>query len=163
MARAASSSSMEDYLEAIYAVIQEKQAVRSKEIAGRLGVRAASVTGALRQLSAKGLVCYEPYGEITLTAGGEALARDVVERHRLLHDFFFGVLGLSEAEADPAACRVEHALTPELRERLAAFVRFLDACPGEGQGKWRANFRYFLKNGRLPRSCSRCPGGAGGA
>ena len=161
MSRPTNSSSMEDYLETIHQVIQEKQAVRSKEIAERLGVRAASVTGALRQLSAKGLVLYAPYGQITLTPEGEALAADVSARHRLLHDFLFGVLGLPESAADPAACRLEHALTPELRERLAAFIHFLDACPSEGHADWRERFKYFLKTGKLPTACSACQAGGG--
>ena len=156
MARPVSSSSMEDYLETIYQVIREKQAVRSKEIAAHLGVRAASVTGALRQLSGKGLVHYAPYGEISLTAEGEALAADVIARHRLLHDFLFGVLGMPESAADPAACRLEHALTPELRERLAMFIRFLDACPSAGTDNWRERFKFFMKNGKLPKSCASC-------
>ena len=159
MARPASSSSMEDYLETIYQVIRAKETARSKEIAARLGVRAASVTGALRQLSAKGLVHYAPYGEISLTPEGEALAEDVIARHRLLHDFLFGVLGMPESAADPAACRLEHALTPELRERLAIFVRFLDACPGVGKDNWRERFKFFMKNGKLPKSCASCQSG----
>ena len=161
MARPVSSSSMEDYLETIYEVIREKQAVRSKEIAARLDVRAASVTAALRHLSARGLVCYKPYGVITLTPEGEALAQDVSSRHRLLHDFLFGVLGLPESAANPAACRLEHALTPELRERLAAFIHFLDACPTEGHADWRERFKYFLKTGKLPKACSACQAGSG--
>ncbi len=161
MGRPASSSSSEDYLEAIHELLRDTGAARGKEIAARLGVRPASVAAALRQLAVRGLVRHEPYGAIALTPEGEALAEDVASRHRLLRDFFSGVLGLTEAEADPAACRLEHALTPELRERLAEFVRFLDACSGAGAAGWRERFDYFLRKGKLPESCASCLAGGG--
>lgn len=64
------SASLEDYLEAIYNVIQEKQAVRSKDIAETLKVSRSSVTSALHALADKKLINYAPYDIITLTTGG---------------------------------------------------------------------------------------------
>ncbi len=68
------SESLEDYLEAIYHLVAEKQVARSRDIATRLRVGRSSVTGALQALSEKGLVNYEPYEAITLTRGGRAAA-----------------------------------------------------------------------------------------
>ncbi|MCK4511033.1 MarR family transcriptional regulator, partial [bacterium] len=59
------TESQEDYLEAILAILEDKQAVRAKDIAKRLGVTGPSVTGALHVLSAKGVVNYAPYDVIT--------------------------------------------------------------------------------------------------
>ena len=65
---------------------------RAKDIADRLQVNKSSVTGALRSLSEKVLVNYAPYDIITLTAGGEKLAKDIVRRHETLKDFFVKIL-----------------------------------------------------------------------
>ena len=82
------SASQEDYLEAIFHIISEKQAVRAKDIALRLKVKNASVTGALRILAGKGLVNYAPYDVISLTAEGKRIAEDIIRRHEVLHNFF---------------------------------------------------------------------------
>ena len=64
------SASLEDYLETIFLIVQKKQAARAKDISIELKVKASSVTGALRQLSEKGLINYAPYDIITLTSKG---------------------------------------------------------------------------------------------
>ena len=108
--RAALSSNMEDYLEAIFHISSEKQAARAKDIADRLKVNKSSVTGALRSLSEKGYVNYAPYDIITLTDKGKKLAEDVVRRHETLKDFFVKILLLEEDEAEEASCKIEHAI-----------------------------------------------------
>ena len=64
------TSSLEDYLETIYLIISEKEAVRPKDIAKRMNVSNASVTGALKTLANKGMINYAPYDVITLTNEG---------------------------------------------------------------------------------------------
>ena len=96
------SSSMEDYLEAIFHISQEKQAARAKDIADRVMVNKSSVTGALRALSEKGLVNYAPYDIITLTVKGKRLAEEIVRRHEALNDFFIKVLLIDQDEAEEA-------------------------------------------------------------
>jgi hypothetical protein len=81
------SANMEDYLETIYHIVSEKKAARAKDIAVRMAVNSASVTGALRLLAEKGHINYAPYDVITLTPSGETLARDIVRRHEILKDF----------------------------------------------------------------------------
>ena len=61
------SASLEDYIEAIYHIIGEKQVARGKDISSRLEVSGASVTEALRALAKKGLINYAPYEVITMT------------------------------------------------------------------------------------------------
>ena len=116
------SPSLEDYLEAIYWIASQKGAAKAKDIAGRLKVSGASVTGALRTLSKKGLVNYAPYDVITLTAEGDEIARRVGRKHETLRDFFVDVLGVDEAEADGAACEMEHGLPSSIRLKLERFV-----------------------------------------
>ena len=65
------TASLEDYLEAIFHIVERKQAARAKDISKRMHVNGSSVTGALRALSERNLVNYAPYDIVTLTAEGE--------------------------------------------------------------------------------------------
>lgn len=123
------SASLEDYIEAIYHIVAEKQAVRAKDIARRLGVKNSSVTAALRSLAEKGLINYAPYDVITLTAEGKRLSEDIIQRHEALRDFFVKVLSLDEELSDKAACKMEHALPREILDPLTEFVEFVERCP----------------------------------
>ncbi|HKJ64089.1 MAG TPA: metal-dependent transcriptional regulator, partial [Desulfopila sp.] len=86
------SASLEDYIETIYHIVEEKQVARAKNIADQLGVSRASVTEALRTLSGKGLINYAPYEVITMTALGREVAEDVIFRHTTLKNFFTKIL-----------------------------------------------------------------------
>ena len=127
------SASLEDYLEAIYHLTAERDVARSKDIAESMGVSRASVTGALRALSEKGLVHYKPYGYTTLTEEGRDTARRVARRHEILGLFFENVLGVNAATAQSAACRTEHTLGPEITARLMAFIEFLSQTQDDGR------------------------------
>ncbi|MCP4353569.1 MAG: metal-dependent transcriptional regulator [Desulfobacterales bacterium] len=127
------SASMEDYLEAIFHVVAEKQAARAKDIAKRLGVNNSSVTGALRALSDKGLINYAPYDVITLTREGNKLATEIVRKHEVLQNFFVKVLRVNRNEAEDAACKIEHAVSRTILDRIIQFTHFLDVCPRGGE------------------------------
>lgn len=127
------SASMEDYLEAIYHIVTAKQAARAKDIAKRLDVNNSSVTGALRTLSEKGYINYAPYDVITLTPKGHKHAEDVVRRHEALMDFFTKVLCVDKTEASDAACKMEHAVSRTILDRLIRFVEFIEICPRGGE------------------------------
>jgi len=116
------SASLEDYLEAIYHVVEAKQAARAKDIAARLHVSGSSVTGALHALAKREFINYAPYDVITLTPEGRRIAEDVVRRHRVLRTFFTRVLDVADDEADEAACRMEHAVPRSILERFIAFA-----------------------------------------
>lgn len=149
------TASLEDYLEAIFNVISEQQAVRPKDIAQRLGVSNPSVTGALRALAEKKLINYAPYELITLTALGENTAKDVVRRHEVLKDFFLRVLAVEESEAEKAACQMEHSVSKEITERLVRFAEFIDVCP-RGGTKWISGFSHNCDLGSSKESCDKC-------
>jgi len=136
------SSNLEDYLEAIYHLQADKKVARAKDIADRMGVSRASVTGALKALAEKGLINYEPYSYTTLTNAGEGVAGKIVERHAVLKDFFQHILMLAPESAEENACRVEHAMDDEAMDRLVQFLGFLRTCPRSGED-WLKNFRRF--------------------
>jgi len=124
------SARLEDYMAAIFLIVSEKQVARAKDIAFRLKVSRPSVTGALRSLSDRGLINYAPYEMITLTSKGRKLAKDVVRRHEILKSFFVEVLGVDEVEADEAACKMEHAISHTIMERLK---KFMESIPRGGE------------------------------
>jgi len=116
------TASLEDYLEAIYEIVQDKQAVRAKDIGERLDVGRPSVTGALHALAERKLINYAPYDAITLTDKGRTVAEQIVRRHEVLRRFFVKVLKAPKADAEAAACKMEHAIPESVLERFVAFV-----------------------------------------
>lgn len=123
------SESLEDYLEAIYHLVEKHRVARANQVAKRVGVSKSSVTAALNVLAREGLVNYEPYQFITLTDEGEELARKIARRHAVIKGFLRDVLGAEEDEAERAACRLEHGIRGRLFERFVRFVEFLGQCP----------------------------------
>lgn len=117
------SASLEDYLEVIYEIIDEKQGVKAVEISRRLGVGRSSVTDALKALAEKKLVNYGRYDVISLTPEGQKLAQEVIVKHSVLYDFFINVLKLSPDEADKNACRIEHVISEEAFEGFNNFMK----------------------------------------
>lgn len=146
------SASLEDYLEAIYHTVAAKGAARAKDIVLRMGVHNSSVTQALRSLSEKKLINYAPYDVITLTDAGEALALGVVRRHETLSKFLNHVLGLPDVEADAEACRLEHAVSGGVLNRLVRFVEYFESCP-QNDVRWDDAAGFF---------CNRAPGAHNG-
>ncbi len=117
------SASLEDYLEAIYWLSHEHKVARVGQISEKLGVGKSSVTAALKLLSEKGLVHYDPYQFISLTKAGAKLALDIVWRHDVLKRFFVEILGVEEKLAGETACKMEHHIDREVLDRLLQFVQ----------------------------------------
>jgi putative ABC transport system ATP-binding protein len=68
-------------------------------------------------------------GEVHLTEAGSRRARDVVRRHRLAERLFTDTFAIDEAEVHQQACRFEHIITPELDQRICAFLGHPKTCP----------------------------------
>lgn len=149
------SESLEDYLEAIYHLERENRVARAAEIALRLGVSRPSVTGALKALGQRGLIHYDPYAHITLTAQGKRLAADVVRRHTILKEFLIKVLSVPPAEAEQAACRMEHILEASVMARFLEFARFIEACPRAG-AEWIRGFGFTCHDKGAFPECEHC-------
>ena len=138
------SASLEDYIEAIYNIIAEKQKARSKDIAASLNVSGASVTEALRSLAKKKLINYAPYEAITLTNKGRKAAKDVVHRHNALKQFFIDVLDVKHDIAEQGACRVEHTAPQEIIDQMIRFINYLETCPSDSK-QLVENFKTFSR------------------
>jgi len=150
------SESLGDYLEVILCLVRENKVARARDIAKMLGVQRGSVTGALKALQSKGLINYEPYSFVTLTEEGAEFAEEIARRHKILRNFFFGVLRVEYDIADRTACRIEHVIDPAILERLLCFLEFLRSCPRAGED-WIRAFEDFCVNGPPDRqTCSTC-------
>ena len=125
------SPSLEDYLEAILDASGEGPGARPAAIAERLRVRRPSVTGALRTLAGRKLVCYEPYGAVRLTDRGRRQAEEVRRRHDVLSAFLRQFLGVPAARAEREACGMEHAISGDTIGRMEALMKDLRPAPPE--------------------------------
>ena len=114
--------SAEDYLETILVLQNQKGGVRSVDVAGAMGYTKASVSIAMKKLRESGHIEVDAEGLLRLTETGEAIARRVYERHRLLTSFFVR-LGVSEETAAADACKIEHDLSEETFDKLLAFAQ----------------------------------------
>jgi len=120
-----SSAAVEDYLERILELMNSKGYARVVDIAAALKISQASVTNMVQRLDADGLLKYEKYRGLILTAAGKTLARKIAHRHKLLTDFF-RLLGLHERVIYHDVEGMEHHISaPTLRaiEALTAQLR----------------------------------------
>lgn len=123
------TTSMEDYVETILQLFEEKKGARVSDIAERMEVSKPSVSAALQVLARQGLVNHEPYEVISLTTRGEKVARSVLRRHEILKRFLNDVLAIPEKDAEATACGMEHAISAEVTEKLASLLDAMARCP----------------------------------
>jgi DtxR family transcriptional regulator, Mn-dependent transcriptional regulator len=116
------SSSMEDYLEAIFEIEKTTAAVRVRDVAKRLGVTMPSVNGALKNLETLGLIRHEKYEYIELTPEGNIEAARIAAGHRVIRSFLTEVIGVDEKTAEEEACRIEHVLSPGTTSKLTEYM-----------------------------------------
>jgi DtxR family transcriptional regulator, Mn-dependent transcriptional regulator len=116
----AQSRAVQDYLKVIYDLNDGGQAAATSAIAERLQIAPGSVTGMLKRLAEQGLVEHVPYYGTRLTATGTVEAVGVIRRHRVLELFLVQVLGYTWDRVHEEAERLEHAVTDELIDRMAA-------------------------------------------
>ena len=127
------SAAVEDYLERILELINSKGYARVVDIATSLNISQASVSNMIQRLDGEGLLKYEKYRGLVLTAAGETLARNIARRHELLTDFLtllrldkqvihHDVEGM-EHHISPATLRAIEALTAQLKRRPALLAK----------------------------------------
>jgi DtxR family transcriptional regulator, Mn-dependent transcriptional regulator len=116
------TQSIQDYLKRIYELNESGEAASTNDLAARLNVAPASVTGMLQKLaSAKPpLVVYKKHQGVTLTKNGEKVALEVIRHHRLLETFLVNTLGYSWDEVHREADKLEHVISEDFEARMAA-------------------------------------------
>lgn len=113
---------VEDYLKAIYEAGHGSVSVATSDIAQRLNLTAASVSGMVRRLADQGLVSYEKYRGVTLTESGRRAALRTLRRHRVIEAYLSNALDYPWDRVHAEAERLEHAASDELVDRMAAAI-----------------------------------------
>ncbi|PIR21527.1 MAG: transcriptional regulator [Deltaproteobacteria bacterium CG11_big_fil_rev_8_21_14_0_20_47_16] len=116
------STAEQDYLEAIYELIEDKGYAKVVDIAERLSLKGPSVTRMVQKLSRDGFLKSEKYRGITMTSKGKATARDMQRRHQLLREFL-QILGVDRKTADMDAEGMEHHVSKRTLKCIDEFVK----------------------------------------
>ena len=116
------TDSIQDYLKHIYELTENGEPASTNDLAARLGVKPASVTGMVQKLASiePALVVYHKHQGVTLTHVGEQDALEVVRHHRLLESWLVKSLGYRWDEVHEEACRLEHVISEDFEARIAA-------------------------------------------
>ncbi|HXG05701.1 MAG TPA: transcriptional regulator MntR [Nitrososphaera sp.] len=120
----ARTTRMEDYLEVIYELIEQKGYATAVDISNYLNVSSPSVTKMLQRLNESGHVNYEKYRGISLTELGMVVAKNIHDRHGVLAEFL-KMIGVDEDTANRDAEGIEHHLHPETLKKLEDFIRLV--------------------------------------
>ena len=129
MRREKTTVSQEDYLKAIWEIVQEEQVPISARLAEDLGVTPPAVTAALKRMTRGGYLHVARDGRIQLTRTGRNVAEHLVLRHRLAEKLLTEVLGLDWSKAHDEAERLEHGISPEVESLLLRRFGADSNCP----------------------------------
>lgn len=113
---------VEDYLKAIYAFERDGRAAATNDIAQRLSIAPASVSGMVQRLADQGLVEYERYRGVRLTTAGRRAALKTLRRHRVIEAYLVRALGYGWDSVHEEAERLEHAASDTLIDRMAEAI-----------------------------------------
>ena len=116
------SGPVEDYLKAIYVFERDGHPAATNDIAQRLAIAPASVSGMIRRLAEQGLITHERYRGVRLTEAGRRAALRTIRRHRVIESYLTQALGYPWDRVHDEAERLEHAASDELIDRMAAAI-----------------------------------------
>ena len=119
---------IEEYLESIYKLQQEQHPVSTSRLAEHLKLSAPSVSEMVKKLAQKGLISHTERG-VCLTGEGSSIAKKVIRRHRLSERLLTDILGFKWDEVHDEACRLEHAISPEMEDRISDSLGNPKTCP----------------------------------
>ncbi|ADU29955.1 transcriptional regulator MntR [Evansella cellulosilytica] len=120
--------SMEDYLERIYLLIEEKGYARVSDIAEALEVHPSSVTKMVQKLDKSQYLVYEKYRGLVLTAKGKKIGKRLVYRHDLLEEFM-KIIGVDKDNIYEDVEGIEHHLSWDAIDRIGDLVQYFDENP----------------------------------
>ncbi|CAH0118577.1 MULTISPECIES: transcriptional regulator MntR [unclassified Paenibacillus] len=120
--------SMEDYLERIYKLIDEKGYARVSDIAEGLEVHPSSVTKMIQKLDKDNYLIYEKYRGLVLTNKGKKMGKRLMERHTLLEDFL-EIIGVQEENIYKDVEGIEHHLSWDSITCIESLVEYFRREP----------------------------------
>ena len=142
------SERAEDYLRAVYEIIQQKGYARTNDISKELNVQQPTVVEMMKKLHNKGLVVYEKYGDISLTPRGRDIAEAVKKRYNTFEKLLKLIL-VPEKVASKDAHLLEHSLHPRTILQLQRFVAFITPTSAsdrpEFDVRWMEQFEKYCE------------------
>ena len=111
------TSSMEDYLEAVFMLQQKNGYARCVDVAEYLGVTKPSVSRAVKELSKNKYLLKKEDGTLSLTKQGLRLAEQIYEKHRFFTERLIAA-GVDRKTAENDACNIEHVISAESFRKL---------------------------------------------
>jgi Mn-dependent DtxR family transcriptional regulator len=135
---------MEDYLEKIYLMFEEKGYARATDVASSLDVLPSSVTKMMKKLDEKGLGVYEKYRGFILTPKGRKIAKDIADKHQMLEDFF-RVLEVPSDNIYEEVEGIEHHIGKETAFCISSLVKYFEENPDVKESY--LNYRNHLMKG----------------
>ncbi len=128
--------SMEDYLEMIYRLAQEKGYTRMGDLATALNVQPPSASKMVQKLAEMGYLQFEKYGVIELSKKGRKHGQYLLKRHETL-ERFLGIIGVKDQLLEETE-KIEHYISPETIEKIMLLVEFMEDNP-----EWLQAFYNF--------------------
>ncbi len=123
------SQTEENYLKALYSLIDKKGAATVNDISKMLEIKMPTVTGMVKKLAEKGLVEYTSYKPLRLTVIGQKKAALIVRKHRLTEMFLVEKMGFGWEEVHQIAEQVEHIQSPILFDRMDEILNYPQSDP----------------------------------
>jgi DtxR family transcriptional regulator, Mn-dependent transcriptional regulator len=123
------SATVEEYLETIYNMSAENEAVIGARLAEKFDVSAPTVTEMLKRLVRGGYIEMDNKRQVTLTEAGNQAAEAVLRRHRLTERFLVDMLGMQWHQVHEEACRLEHFISGAVESRVIASLHNPTTCP----------------------------------
>ena len=112
------NQTIEDYLKAIFDLEEHNGMVSNADLAARMNITPASVTGMIKKLAELNLLSYQPYQGVHLTESGKKIALEVLRHHRLIELFLSEALGVPWDKVHDEAEKWEHVLSEDMEERI---------------------------------------------
>lgn len=116
------SENVEEYLEAIYRLLERREKLTTTNIAKELKVSPPSVSEMLKKLDERGYLKYEPYKGVVLTRKGRDLGKNILRKHRLIEKFL-DTLGISKNRIHEEACKLEHSVSKGLEKVIEKEIK----------------------------------------
>lgn len=119
MIRSEISSVMEDYIKAIFNLMQKEGKANTNDLAKSMNVSAPTVTQMVKRLVDLKLVRHEPYKGVSLTQSGDKMALETIRHHRLIEQYLYEALGVPWDKVHSEAEKLEHVISEDLEKRIA--------------------------------------------
>lgn len=151
------TKSLENYLLAIYELVEENNATRVRDVSQKVKTNPASSSEAVKSLARKGYINYKPYGVITLTGKGLKSVEEKILRHKTIENFLENILMLEKDYAQ----ELEFSMPDEVLSRFVDYLTFMDKCTCK-EPKWIKSFQYYVRENKMQEKCLNCKSGCCG-